>query len=319
MKSKLLRKLSQVNKELWLVLSLFLIACLLNFVIESHRVILGLYTLPTLFSAYIYGRRHAIMTAVLSACMVGMVAHWNPGVLALEPDSGVWVQKWIDLTIWASTLVLTAYAMGTLYEVKEQNLRELRRSYHGILVILCQFVAKDKYTQNHSWRVSVYASKIAEWMGFDRERIEDVRAAGLLHDIGKLDVSREILYKASRLNADEYAEVSRHTQKGVDLLQSVGGSLQRVIPIVLAHHDKFDGSGQHEISGEQIPIEARILSVADVYDALTSDRPYRKAMSPFEAKETLVKGSGTDFDPAVIEAFLGAFRAGVLEVPEVMV
>ena len=95
--------------------------------------------------------------------------------------------------------------------------------------------------------------------------------------------------------------------------------VRRILPIILAHHDKFDGSGYHPLKGEAIPIEARIISVADVYDALTSDRPYRKAMSPFDAKEILVKGSGTDFDPQVIEAFLDALKSGEMEVAAVQV
>ena len=88
------------------------------------------------------------------------------------------------------------------------------------------------------------------------------------------------------------------------ILEPVGGSLRRVIPIVLAHHDKFDGSGYHPSRGEEIPLEARIISVADVHDSLTSDRPYRKAMSLFEAKEIIVKGAGTEFDPVVVDAFV---------------
>ena len=103
-----------------------------------------------------------------------------------------------------------------------------------------------------------------------------------------------------------------------DLLETVGGSLRRVLPIILAHHDKFDGTGYHPLRGEEIPLEARIISVADVYDALTSDRPYRKAMAPIEAKEILLKGRGTDFDPRVIDAFLEALKRGEMEVASVM-
>jgi putative nucleotidyltransferase with HDIG domain len=216
-------------------------------------------------------------------------------------------------------LVITAYAMGTLYERKAEQVRELRETYRGVLMILRHFIAKDTYTENHSYRVSVYAARIAESCGLNADRIEDVRSAALLHDIGKLDISRELLYKAARLTASEYEEIKQHVQRGADLLDSVGGSLRRVIPIVLAHHDKFDGTGYHASSGEQIPIEARIISVADVYDSLTSDRPYRRAMSTFEAKEVISKGSGTDFDPKVVEAFLETFRRRELEVPTVMV
>ena len=104
-----------------------------------------------------------------------------------------------------------------------------------------------------------------------------------------------------------------HVERGVATLETVGGSLRRVIPIVLAHHDKFDGSGYHATSGKNIPLEARVIAVADVYDSLTSDRPYRKAMSPFDAKSIIEKGAGTDFDPMVVEAFLVAFRFGELD------
>ena len=135
----------------------------------------------------------------------------------------------------------------------------------------------------------------------------------MLHDIGKLDISREMLYKAARLTSEEFEEIKQHVSKGIGMLEPVGGSLRRVIPIILAHHDKFDGSGYHPTSGEQIPIEARIIAVADVYDSLTSDRPYRKAMSPFEARDIIAKGSETEFDPKVVAAFQQAFRQGKLE------
>ncbi|MFQ5663529.1 MAG: HD-GYP domain-containing protein [Terriglobia bacterium] len=313
------RRLANANAELWLLLSLFAIAALLNFLVATQRMVLGFYTLPTLFSAYFYGRRHATLTAFASVFLVILVVYLNPGMFgetsALAPEEA----QWFDITIWGSILVVTAYAMGSLYEHKMAHLRELRQTYHGVLLILQHFISKDKYTQNHSYRVSVYAAKIASYLGLHPERIEDVRAAALLHDIGKLDISREILYKAARLTADEFKKVQEHVEKGIDLLEPVGGSLRRVIPIILAHHDKFDGSGYHPTRGEQIPIEARIIAVADVYDSLSSDRPYRKAMSPFDIKEIIVKGSGTEFDPKVVKAFLLALRKGEMELPEVVV
>jgi hypothetical protein len=157
------RQFERVNKELWLVLSLFLIAALINFAVSAERMVLAFYTLPTVFSAYLYGRRHAT------------------------------------------------------------------------------------------------------------------------------------------------------------LLEPVGGSLRRILPIILSHHDKFDGSGYHPTHGEDIPLEARIIAVADVFASLTSDRPYRKAMSPFEVREILTNGAGTEFDPKVVEAFLAAFKKGEMEVPSLLV
>ena len=311
-------RLTDVNKELWLVLSLFFLAGVMNFLIASHRMVLGFYVVPTLFSAYYYGRRHAVLTAFASLFMVILLVHFNP-VLFSTVGTGSPEDKWYDITIWGGVLVVTAYAMGTLYDHKQNHLRELRETYHGVLLILRHFISKDEYTQNHSYRVSIYAAKVASYLGLNSERIEDVRAAALLHDIGKLDISREILYKAARLTQEEFEEMKRHVEKGVGMLESVGGSLRRVLPIILSHHDRFDGSGYHPTRGNDIPLEARIIAVADVYDSLTSDRPYRKAMSPFDAKEVVTKESGTEFDPQVVDAFLAAFRKGEMEVSEVLV
>jgi len=314
-----LRNLAKVNKELWLFLSLFIIAAILNFLVAPNRLLLGLYTLPALFSAYCYGRRHATLTAVASVLVVILVVHSNPLLFARADGAPLPGEKWYDLMLWAGILITTAYAMGTLYDHREARIRELRETYHGILLILRQFISKDKYTQNHSYRVSIYAARIATQLGLDSERVEDVQAAAILHDIGKLDISREILYKAARLTEEEYKEMQEHVAKGIEILGSVGGSLRRVIPIVLAHHDKFNGRGYHPTHGEEIPVEARIITVADVYDSLTSDRPYRKGMSPFDARDIIVKGSGTEFDPKVVDAFLTVFRRREMEVPEVVI
>ena len=220
--------------------------------------------------------------------------------------------------MWGGTLIVTGYLMGTLYEHKDRQVKELRSTYHSIPLTLRHFISKDKYTENHSYRVSVYAATIAANLRLDAERIEDVRATALLHDIGKLDISRTILYKAARLTETEFKQIRQHVDRGVHMLEPVGGSLRRILPIILAHHDKFDGSGYNPATGVQIPLEARIITVADVYDSLTSDRPYRKAMSPYEVREILAKGAGKEFDPAVVEAFMMAFRKGEMEVPQLV-
>lgn len=318
MKDTLLRKFAEVNRELWLLLSLFGIAALINFLISANSVMLSFYALPTVFSAYFYGRRHAIATAFASVLLIVLLANFNPLLFATAPGS-LPIERWFSIVVWGGTLVLTAIAMGTLYEKDKLKVRELRQTYQGVLMILRQFISKDQYTQNHSYRVSIYAVQIASEMGFNEERIEDVRAAALLHDIGKLDISRDILYKAARLTNDEYSTMQQHVNKGIDILEPVGGSLRRVLPIILSHHDHYDGNGYSPRKGEQIPLEARILSVADAYDAIVSDRPYRKGSSPFEARQLIEKGSGVDFDPQVVKAFCSAFRKRALEIPELVV
>ncbi len=318
MEKTLLKKLADVNRELWLLLSLFGIAALINFLISSNSVILNFYTLPTIFSAYFYGRRHAIGTAVASVLLVVLLAHFNSNLLSVSasPLEG---ERWFSMAAWGGSLILMSIAMGTLYEKDRVKLRELRETYNGVLMILRQFISKDEYTQNHSYRVSIFATRIAAEMGFGEERIEDVRAAALLHDIGKLDISRELLYKAARLTEEEYHEMRQHVSKGIGFLEPVGGSLRRVLPIILFHHEHFDGTGYEEKSGDDIPLEARILAVADAYDAIVSDRPYRKGSAPFEAKEIIEKRAGIDFDPQVVKAFLAAFRKRNLEIPELVV
>ncbi|HET9264216.1 MAG TPA: HD-GYP domain-containing protein [Vicinamibacterales bacterium] len=314
-----LGRLEEVNKELWLLLSLFGICLVLNLVVDGQRMVLSFYTLPTLSSAYLYGRRHATLTALGSVLLVCLMTWYNPVLFAASAATPATLARWLDIAVWGGVLIITGYAMGTLYEHKATQISELRETYHGVLMILRHFIAKDAYTENHSYRVSVYAARIASALDLNPDRVEDVRAAALLHDIGKLDVSRELLYKAARLTREEFEQMQQHVSKGVAMLEPVGGSLRRVIPIVLSHHDKFDGSGYHPNRGDEIPLEARIISVADVYDSLTSDRPYRKAMSPFDAKEIIVNGAGKDFDPRVVTAFVDAFRRGELEVPTVVV
>jgi putative nucleotidyltransferase with HDIG domain len=311
-----LLRFERVNKELWILLSLFAIALLLNQVFASQRMVLGFYVLPTLGSAYLYGKRQATLTALASVLMVVLLLMYGDAfypqqaqLLAAAPG----LTKWLDVVVWGGSLLITGYMMGGLCERKNAQVRELRETYHGVLLILRHFMSKDTYTAHHCQRVSAYSAIIAETMELNGEMIEDIKAAGMLHDIGKLDISRDILYKAARLTNEEYEEIKQHVSKGIQMLEPVGGSLRRVIPIILAHHDRYDGSGYHPTSGDQIPIEARIIAVADVYDSLTSDRPYRKAMSPFEARDIIAKGADTEFDPKVVAAFQQAFRQGRLE------
>lgn len=320
MKGRWLDELMRVNRELLLILSIIVFAAIINFFVAGQKLVLSFYDLPTLFAAYYFGRTRAVQTAVASILIVCWLNLVNP--IALASSLNVVAQQlmaWSEIAEWGGFLIITAYAMGTLYERKEESLLELRETYYGVLQVLCGVVSNDKYTQSHSYRTSVYAARVADEMGLSEQRIEDIRAAALLHDIGKLEVSRQLLYKAAKLTDGEITELHSHLAKGINTLKPVGGSLRRVLPIILSHHDRFDGSGYHPTKGQEIPLEARIIAVADVYDSLVSDRPYRRAISPFEARDIVVKGAGSDFDPKVVAAFESAFRGGRMEVPEVLV
>ena len=311
-------QVERVNKELWIILSMFVIAGVLNFAVAADRMVIALYTLPTVLSAYVYGRRHATLTAVGSSLVVVLLLFTRPWMFQGDGSLAP-AMPWLDVLMWSCVLVITGYLMGTLYEVKNAQLAELRETYYGVLEILRHFVSSDKYTENHSYRVSLYATKIATALRFPPDSLEDVRAAGLLHDIGKLQIGREILHKAASLTCEEQEEMHRHVPLGVEILGRVGGTLRRVIPIVLAHHERYDSATPAGPESDGIPLAARVIKVADVYDSLTSDRPYRTGMPPFEVKALIANGAGTEFDPVVVQAFISAFDDGALELPQLVV
>jgi hypothetical protein len=295
------------NKELWLLLSLFVIALLSNSMLDAQRMVLAFYTLPTLFSAYKYGRRHAVMTALASMLLVVLVVYFHPPVMPpfLQRHAVVVPQdKWFDIALWGGILLVIAYAMGTLYERTQLNMSELRESYRGILLILQHIAGNDKYSQNHAYRVSICATKIAERMELGLEQVEDIRAAALLHDVEKLGISREILYKSANFTADEFHRFQRNMAKGKAALPPVGGSLRRVIPILLAYSKAGEGKA---VAYKDAPLESRILAVADAYETLTSGS---SGMSPSVAIGRIVERAGAEFDPKVVEAFVAAFQHG---------
>ncbi len=164
--------------------------------------------------------------------------------------------------------------------------------------------AKEPYTAGHSKRVGYYAVQIAEALGLDDEMKRMLQHAGLLHDIGKIGIKDDILLKPASLTPEEWRVMQQHSVIGEAILKPVR-SLAKVAEIVRCHHERYDGSGYPDgIKGEKIPLAARILVVADSYDAMATDRPYRKRLSLQEAIAELRDGSGTQFDPKAVEAFI---------------
>ena len=164
--------------------------------------------------------------------------------------------------------------------------------------------ARDPYTAGHSHRVSATSTAIAEQIGLSRKQIEIIRIGSLLHDIGKIGIPDAVLLKPAKLSRHEYAAVQQHTAIGKKILEKVG-HFQQFLPFAELHHENYGGNGYpHGLKGEEIPLPVRIVHVADVYDALRSDRSYRAAIAHDEIMETIIRGSGKLFDPAVVEAFL---------------
>jgi diguanylate cyclase (GGDEF)-like protein/putative nucleotidyltransferase with HDIG domain len=168
---------------------------------------------------------------------------------------------------------------------------------------------RDVSTARHSQTVGRYAEEIARALGLPGERVERIRAAGVLHDVGKLGVADAVLQKPGPLTDDEWADMRRHPELGARILDHA--NLRDVSGWVLAHHERLDGRGYpHALAGEAIPLEARILAVADAYEAMTADRPYCAGLGHDAAREELRACAGTQFDPRVVDAFLGVLTRG---------
>ncbi len=163
--------------------------------------------------------------------------------------------------------------------------------------------AKDPYTKEHSERVTEYALLLAQEMGLSPEEIESLRFAGHLHDVGKVGIADAILLKPGRLTPQEYEIIKQHPVIGAEIVGHIS-LLQEEARIIRYHHERFDGKGYPEgLKGEEIPLLARILAVADAYDAMTSRRPYRPSLSPERAYKEILRCSGTQFDPEVVKIF----------------
>jgi putative two-component system response regulator len=192
-----------------------------------------------------------------------------------------------------------------LEEKVEEQTGEIRKLFLGAIeALVCALEAKDRYTGGHSRRVTETALALGRELGLSADDMEDLRWGSLLHDVGKIAVDQLIQNKPGRLTHEEYEHIMIHAHIGAGIVQPVVN--ERVVEMIDHHHDHYDGSGLHQVvAGPDIPLAARILAVADAFDAMTSDRPYRPAMSREEALEEIKRCMTTQFDPVVAEAFLG--------------
>jgi putative nucleotidyltransferase with HDIG domain len=197
----------------------------------------------------------------------------------------------------------------------EESLLELESHTVGTLQALVTAVdAKDSYTASHSLGVADTARCIGGRLGLDEDQLVRLEKAALLHDIGKIGIAERILLKPTVLTPDEQVQVHEHAELGARMVASVP-FLSDVVPAIRHHHERWDGTGYPDhLAGEDIPLLARILSVADAYDAMSSDRPYREGLSWYRTRQQLRRNSGGQFDPQVVTALLAALRAGEVTV-----
>jgi hypothetical protein len=194
---------------------------------------------------------------------------------------------------------------------------EQQRAYEATVSALCQAVeTKDFYTRGHSDRVSRGSVMIAREIGMRGERVEAIRFAGMLHDVGKLGVPTKVLQKTGKLTEEEYAAIQLHPMRGLDIVREIG-FLDEALAGIMHHHERIDGRGYPMgLAGDEIPEFARVLAVADAFDSMTSTRSYRGARPIHEAIAELRKWSGTQFDPAFVDAFVAAIKRDGWQQPE---
>jgi len=230
---------------------------------------------------------------------VHLVRDLSPEWALLRP-----VQAGVLLLALALGLALFLLLRGTYLRAEGA----LSASYEALLLALARALeAKDYQTEGHSERVTAYALRLGRALGLRREALEDLRRGALLHDLGKIGIPDAVLRKPGPLTEEEQALMRTHPLIGDRILEGLP-ALQGARGVVRHHHERFDGRGYPEgLQGEEIPLLARIFAVVDAYDAMTSHRPYRRALDPEEALAEIAREAGRQFDPRVVSAFLRVF------------
>ncbi|MDA8187098.1 MAG: HD domain-containing protein, partial [Dehalococcoidales bacterium] len=197
----------------------------------------------------------------------------------------------------------------SLVRMKRLN-EDLESATNIILTLALALEANDEYTQGHSERVAHFAVQLGEQLGLPDDYLRMLRVAGLLHDIGKIGIKESILNKTGKLSEEELAYVRTHAVIGEKICQPLR-SLRAILPVIRQHGERYDGEGLPDgLKGERIDLGARIVAVVDAYDAITSDRPYRRAMTKEEAVRVLRDGAGTQWDPALVDHFVKMIMKG---------
>ncbi len=195
-------------------------------------------------------------------------------------------------------MVIAMERSQTVERIKEMNIE-------SVLALVQAIEMRDPYTKGHSLQVAELSIEIARNFGFSEQNLELIKFAGLLHDIGKIAIPETILNKPSSLTEEEWMIIKKHPIQSAEIIKPIK-SLSMIEKWLLYHHERWDGSGYPQgLRGNEIPVEARILAISDTYSAMTGDRPYRKGLSDEQTREEIKRFAGRQFDPALVEIFLG--------------
>lgn len=254
-----------------------------------------LYYFVLIAAAVLYGPRLGMLVGAAAALLA------EPGALTILGDhvdlGGPWILR-------GAAMVLVGGVTGALTTALMQRVDELERlNEETIFAFVRAIDARDPYTARHSEKVAAYAVRLARALGLPPADCERIHLSGMLHDVGKVALERSILHKPGALTPEEWEQVREHPARSAHIL----GAVQRFaeyIPGARHHHERYDGRGYPDgLAGRAIPLDARILAVADAYDAMTSDRSYRPALPHHEAIQRLQQDAGTQFDPDCVRAF----------------
>ncbi len=252
---------------------------------------LNFFYIPAVLAAYFLGMRGGMLVALSAVLMVGVYAIIDPSVFV--PNGAA--SAWLPLFLWAAFLLIVTYLVGSQYEAKSAAVDDLKHAYDGILSLTATLIdAVDKHAEDHSARVATMAARIGVVLDLPTEQIDDIHAAGLLHDIAKTGASLDALKEAAE-RGDTRAPGTPVEGRGL---------LRNVVHVVETQAERFDGTGPRGLAGADIPLEARVLAVADEYEARIAPRPYGLGLTGEAALIEVHTLAGTRLDPHLVSALV---------------
>jgi len=279
----------RVDFKLIILLILSTASLLIFYFAEEKEIFINFFFIPTLLAGYAYDARGGVLAGVASILFVSIIA------FVTFDDYGQFIIK--KVLLWGCFLIISGYLVGTLTE-------RISSAYLGTIATLALAMeCRDPYTYGHSSRVAEVAVRIAKKLGLPKDEQKTLRTAGMLHDIGKFGVREDILRKKGPLTPEEYDHVRQHPFIGASILSPIR-LLRDTIPYIYYHHEHIDGKGYLGKKGYDIPLGARILAVADAYEAMTTDRPYRKALTREKILDIFRTESGKQFDKKIVDVLL---------------
>ena len=281
------------------------------------------YILPLLSFMVLYHKPKLILSTGLAALTVNLCSiayKFHTGVFRLENSKEAEIQIALIILCFGGSYVATKL-YDEITDQNEEYLRKLNEKNEQIQDMTMQTIttianaldAKDAYSEGHSRRVAFYSAQIAEALGMSEEEVRNIQIVALLHDIGKIGIPDAVLNKPGRLTDDEFDLMKQHTVAGNEILKDIG-TIPGVDIATRSHHERYDGRGYPDgLKGDDIPFIARIIAVADSYDAMTSNRVYRKHLSYDQVMSELEKGKGTQFDPVIAQTMERLIRDGSMK------